>query len=84
MAYVRGSHEEVRLAYAMPPPDRACCQAFWLAPEVGLSREGLSRYGATFRYYDGCFAYELRAQNVLKGQYDEAVGLSLAFGLRLR
>ncbi|GGN00294.1 hypothetical protein GCM10007092_12870 [Thermus composti] len=83
-AYVRGSYEEVRLVYAMPLPDRACCQALWLAPEVGLNREGLTRYGATLRYYDGCFAYELRAQNVLKGQYDETTGLSFSFGLSLR
>ncbi|GAB5602434.1 hypothetical protein FJNA_09590 [Thermus sp. FJN-A] len=84
LGYLRGSLEEVRLAYAMPLPDRTCCQALWLSPEVGLTREGLSRYGATLRYYDGCFAYELRAQNVLRGQYGEAVGLSLGFGLSLR
>ncbi|KHG65867.1 hypothetical protein QT17_04840 [Thermus sp. 2.9] len=84
VAYVRGSLEEVRLAYAMPLPERTCCQALWLAPEVGLSGGGLSRYGLTFRYYDGCFAYELKVQNVLKGQYSETTGLSLAFGLALR
>ncbi|GLV48241.1 hypothetical protein TJA_13970 [Thermus sp. LT1-2-5] len=84
VAYVRGSLEELRLAYAMPLPDRACCQALWLAPEVGLTGGGLSRYGLTFRYYDGCFAYELRALNVLRGQYDETLGLSLTFGLSLR
>nr|BAL53096.1 hypothetical conserved protein [uncultured Deinococcota bacterium] len=84
VTYVRGSYEEVRLAYAMPLPERSCCQAFWLAPEVGLSGEGLSRYGLTLRYYDGCFAYEVRAQNVLKGQYDEATGLGFSLGLGLR
>ncbi|TBH21712.1 hypothetical protein [Thermus thermamylovorans] len=84
LAYVRGSLEEVRLAYAMPLPDRACCQALWLAPEVGLNREGLTRLGLTFRLYDGCFAYELRWQNILRGQYGEATGQSLTFGLSLR
>ncbi|WP_201773576.1 hypothetical protein [Thermus filiformis] len=84
LAWVRGSYEEVRLGYAMPLPDRACCQALWLSPEVGFGDGGLSRYGLTLRLYDGCFAYELRAQNVLKGQYDETPGLSLSFGLGLR
>ncbi|WP_279165367.1 hypothetical protein [Thermus scotoductus] len=84
LAYVRGSLEEVRLAYAMPQPERACCQALWLAPEVGLNREGLTRMGLTLRYYDGCFAYEVRWQNTLKGQYSEATGQSLSFGLALR
>ncbi|GAA5336455.1 MULTISPECIES: hypothetical protein [Thermus] len=83
-AYVRGSLEEVRFAYAMPLPDRNCCQALWLAPEVGFGGGGLTRYGLTLRLYDGCFAYELRAQNVLQGQYDETPGLSLTFGLSLR
>lgn len=84
LAYLRGSQEEIRFGYAMPLPDRACCQAFWLAPELGLSGGGLSRYGLTFRYYDGCFAYELRAQTVLKGQYGEAQGPRFSFGLFLR
>ncbi len=84
VAYVRGSLEEVRLAYAMPLPDQTCCQALWLAPEVGLGGGELTRYGLTLRLYDGCFAYELRAQNVLKGQYSETTGWSLTFGLSLR
>ncbi|WP_135257487.1 hypothetical protein [Thermus caldilimi] len=84
LAYVRGSLEEVRLSYAMPLPDRACCQALWLAPEVGINGEGLTRLGLTLRLYDGCFAYEVRWQNVLRGQYDEATGQSLSFGLSLR
>jgi hypothetical protein len=79
-----GSYPEWLLAYAMPEPDRACCQALWLAPQVGLGPEGVSRYGLTLRLYDGCFAYELKAQNVLKGQYGEATGFSLGFGLRVR
>jgi hypothetical protein len=79
-----GSYPEWLLAYAMPEPDRACCQALWLAPQVGLGLEGVSRYGLTLRLYDGCFAYELKAQNVLKGQYGEATGFSLGFGLRVR
>ena len=44
----------------------------------------MSRYGLTLRLYDGCFAYELKAQNVLKGQYDEATGFSLGLGLSVR
>lgn len=84
LGYVRGSLEEMRLGYAMPLPERACCQAFWLAPEVGLNGEGLTRMGLTLRFYDGCFAYEVRWQHVLKGQYDEATGQSLSFGLSLR
>ncbi len=79
-----GSYPEWLLAYAMPEPDRACCQALWLAPQVGLGPEGVSRYGLTLRLYDGCFAYELKAQNVLKGQYDEATGFSVGFGLSVR
>ncbi|WP_117238517.1 hypothetical protein [Thermus sediminis] len=79
-----GSYPEWLLGYAMPEPDRSCCQALWLAPEVGLSQEGVSRYGLTLRLYDGCFAYELKAQNVLKGQYAEATEFSLTFALRLR
>ncbi|WP_038055485.1 hypothetical protein [Thermus amyloliquefaciens] len=84
LAYLRGSLEEVRLSYAMPLPDRTCCQALWLAPEVGLNQEGLTRLGLTLRLYDGCLAYEVRWQNILKGQYDEATGQSLSFGLSLR
>ncbi|MDM7324593.1 MAG: hypothetical protein P3W93_006350 [Thermus sp.] len=84
LGYVRGSLEEVRLGYAMPLPQRTCCQALWLAPDLGLNREGFTRLGLTFRYYDGCFAYEVRWQNVLRGQYDEATGQSLSFGLSLR
>ncbi|MGC8877504.1 hypothetical protein [Thermus sp.] len=84
LAYVRGSFGELRLAYAPPLPDRACCQALWAALEGGVGEGGLSRYGLTLRYYDGCFAYEVRAQNVLKGQYGEATGLSFSFGLSLR
>ncbi len=84
LGYVRGSLEELRLGYAMPLPERTCCQALWLSPEVGLNREGLTRLGLTFRYYDGCFAYEVRWQNILKGQYGEATGQSLSFGLSLR
>lgn len=84
LAWVRGSHEEVRLAYAMPLPPRTCCQAFWLAPEVGFGDGRISRYGLTLRYYDGCFAYEARFQNVLKGQYGEATGLGFSLGLSLR
>jgi hypothetical protein len=79
-----GSYPEWLLAYAMPEPDRACCQALWLAPQVGLGPEGVSRYGLTLRLYDGCFAYELKAQNVLKGQYGEATGFSVGFGLSVR
>ena len=79
-----GSYPEWLLAYAMPEPDRACCQALWLAPQVGLGPEGVSRYGLTLRLYDGCFAYELKAQNVLKGQYGEATWFSLGFGLSVR
>ncbi|GAA6754958.1 hypothetical protein Thermus77420_04320 [Thermus thalpophilus] len=84
LGYVRGSLEEVRLGYAMPLPERTCCQALWLSPEVGLNGEGITRLGLTFRYYDGCFAYEVRWQNILKGQYGEATGQSLSFGLSLR
>ncbi|WP_243089953.1 hypothetical protein [Thermus neutrinimicus] len=84
LGYVRGSLEEIRLGYAMPLPERTCCQAFWLAPEVGLNRGGLTRLGLTLRYYDGCFTYEVRWQNVLKGQYAEALGQSLSFSLALR
>ncbi|WP_022798867.1 hypothetical protein [Thermus islandicus] len=84
LAYVRGSYGEVRLGYALPLPNRACCQAFWAALEGGVGEGGLSRYGLTLRYYDGCFAYEARAQNVLKGQYGEATGLGFSFGLSLR
>ena len=84
LGWREGSYAEWLLAYAMPEPDRSCCQALWLSPEVGLSQEGVSRFGLTFRYYDGCFAYELRAQNVLKGQHTEATGFSLNFALRLR
>ncbi|RTI00613.1 hypothetical protein CSW23_08370 [Thermus scotoductus] len=84
LGYVRGSLEELRLGYAMPLPERTCCQALWLSPEVGLNREGITRLGLTFRYYDGCFAYEVRWQNILKGQYGEATGQSLSFGLSLR
>lgn len=84
LGYVRGSLEEVRLGYAMPLPERTCCQALWLSPEVGLNGEGITRLGLTLRYYDGCFAYEVRAQNVLKGQYGETTGLGFSFGLSLR
>ncbi len=84
LGYVRGSYGEMRLAYAMPLPERTCCQALWLAPELGWGEGGPSRYGLTLRYYDGCFAYELRVQNVLKGQYDEATGPGFSFGLSLR
>lgn len=84
LGYVRGSLEELRLGYAMPLPERTCCQALWLSPEVGLNGEGITRLGLTFRYYDGCFAYEVRWQNILKGQYGEATGQSLSFGLSLR
>ncbi len=84
LGYVRGSYQEVRLAYAMPLPERTCCQALWLAPELGWGEGGPSRYGLTLRYYDGCFAYELRVQNVLKGQYGEATGPGFSFGLSLR
>ncbi|WP_038071187.1 hypothetical protein [Thermus scotoductus] len=84
LAYVRGSYGEVRFGYAMPLPDRTCCQALWLAPELGWGEGGPSRYGLTLRYYDGCFAYEVRAQNVLKGQYGETTGLGFSFGLSLR
>ncbi len=86
LAWVRGSYEELRLGYAMPLPDRSCCEAFWLAPEVGvgLKGEGLTRWGLTFRYYDGCLAYELKVQNVLKGQHSETQGTSFSFGLSLR
>lgn len=84
LGWRKGSYPEWLLAYAMPEPDRACCQAVWLAPQVGFGPGELSRYGLTVRYYDGCFAYELKAQNVLKGQHAEATGFSLAFALRLR
>ena len=66
------------------PTPRPCCQALWLAPELGLGPEGPSRYGLTLRYYDGCFAYEVRAARVLQGQHDEATGYTLSFGLTLR
>lgn len=81
---LRGSYAEVRLGYAMPLPDRTCCQALWLAPEVGFGEGALSRYGLALRYYDGCLAYELRFQNVLRGQYDEATGPRLTFSATLR
>jgi len=84
LAWVRGSYAEWRLAYAPPLPQRTCCQALWLAPELGLGPEGPSRYGLTLRYYDGCFAYEVRAARVLQGQHDEATGYTLSFGLTLR
>lgn len=79
-----GSYAEVRLGYAMPLPDRTCCQALWLAPEVGFGEGALSRYGLALRYYDGCLAYELRFQNVLRGQYGEATGPRLTFSATLR
>ncbi|WP_144033096.1 hypothetical protein [Thermus oshimai] len=82
--FFRGSYAEVRLGYAMPLPDRACCQALWAAPEMGFGEGALSRYGLTLRYYDGCLAYELRFQNVLRGQYDEATGPSLSVSATLR
>ncbi|MDW8358803.1 MAG: hypothetical protein RMK63_12955 [Thermus sp.] len=81
---VRGSREEVRLAYAPPLPGRSCCQALWLSPELGWSEGGLSHLGLTLRWYDGCWAYEVRATQVLKGQYGENPGLALSFGLTLR
>ncbi len=84
LGYVRGSLEEVRLGYAMPLPQRTCCQALWLAPDLGLNREGFTRLGLTLRYYDGCFAYEARWQNVLRGQYGEGTGQSFSLGLSLR
>ena len=84
LAWVRGSYAEWRLAYAPPLPQRTCCKALWLAPELGLGPEGPSRYGLTLRYYDGCFAYEVRAARVLQGQHDEATGYTLSFGLTLR
>ncbi|WP_018460613.1 hypothetical protein [Thermus oshimai] len=84
LAYLRGSYAEVRLGYAMPLPDRACCQALWVAPEMGFGEGALSRYGLTLPYYDGCLAYELRFQNVLRGQYHEATGPSLSVSATLR
>ncbi|MGQ9511258.1 MAG: hypothetical protein ACUVS9_05070 [Thermaceae bacterium] len=84
LAYVRGSLEEVRLAYRPPEPGRDCREAVWFSPEVGFGGGGPSRYALEARYYDCCLAYSLRVSQVLKGQYTEATGFGISLGLWLR